>query len=98
MVRHRLNCIVIYDIIDDNLRVLISETLKDYGLKRIQKSAFMGTLQKHFLNSLLTDLRKMVTVTADKVIVFSLCNFDFRKITLIGQVLGEEEKKKVDFY
>jgi CRISPR-associated protein Cas2 len=98
MVKRTLNCIVIYDIIDDNLRVLLSETLKDYGLKRIQKSAFMGTLQKHFLNSLLTDLHKMITKSVDKVIVFCLCDLDCRNITSIGQVLLEEENKEVEFY
>ena len=28
--------VVIYDVSDDNLRTLVSETLKDYGLQRIQ--------------------------------------------------------------
>jgi len=89
--------IIVYDITDDNLRTLTSETLKDYGLKRIQKSAFMGSLQKHALNSLLTDLRRLI-ITADSVIVFPLCDSDFRNMISIGQPFIEEEGKEVEFF
>lgn len=89
--------IIVYDITDDNLRTLTSETLKDYGLKRIQKSAFMGNLQKHALNSLLTDLRRLI-ITADSVIVFPLCDSDFRNMISIGQPFVEEEGKEVEFF
>jgi CRISPR-associated protein Cas2 len=88
--------IIVYDITDDNLRTLTAETLKDYGLKRIQKSAFMGTLKKHILNSLLADLRRMVTV--DSVLVFPLCDSDFRNMVSVGVKFVEEEKKDVEFF
>ena len=44
--------VVIYDVSDDNLRTLVAETLKDYGLQRIQYSGFMGDLRRDELNSL----------------------------------------------
>lgn len=88
--------IIVYDITDDNLRTLTAETLKDYGLKRIQKSAFMGNLKKHLLNSLLADLRRMVTV--DSVLVFPLCDADFRNMVSVGVEFIEEEKKDVEFF
>ena len=43
--------VVIYDVSDDNLRTLVAETLKDYGLQRIQYSGFMGDLRRDELNS-----------------------------------------------
>lgn len=88
--------IVVYDITDDNLRTMTSETLKDYGMKRIQKSAFMGDMKKHTLNSLLADLRRMVTV--DSVLVFPLCDSDFRNMVAVGREFIEEEKKDVEFF
>lgn len=88
--------IIVYDITDDNLRTLTAETLKDYGLKRIQKSAFMGNLKKHMLNSLLVELRRMVTV--DSVLVFPLCDADFRNMVSVGVQFVEEEKKNVEFF
>jgi len=48
--------VVIYDITDDNLCALVAETLKDYGLQRIQYSAFLGNLRRDELNSLIVDL------------------------------------------
>lgn len=88
--------IIVYDITDDNLRTLTAEMLKDYGLKRIQKSAFMGNLKKHILHSLLADLRRMVTV--DSVLVFPLCDADFRNMVSVGVQFVEEEKKDVEFF
>ena len=40
-----LRTLVIYDIEDDRIRLKISETCLDYGLVRIQFSAFLGTLE-----------------------------------------------------
>ncbi|MEM2759377.1 MAG: CRISPR-associated endonuclease Cas2 [Nitrososphaerales archaeon] len=88
--------IVVYDITDDGLRTLTAELLKDYGLKRIQKSAFIGDLKKHNLNSLLVELRKMIQ--SDNVKVFPLCNSCFRGIESIGVEFVEEEEKGVEFY
>lgn len=88
--------IIVYDITDDNLRIMTAETLKDYGLKRIQKSAFMGALHRHNLNSLLTDLRR--TITTDSVIIFPLCDTDFRNMMAIGQPFVEQEEKDVEFF
>jgi CRISPR-associated protein Cas2 len=36
--------LIIYDISDDRLRYRIAEILKDQGLTRIQRSAFIGEL------------------------------------------------------
>jgi len=38
-----MNCIVIYDIVDDGLRSKVADTCLDYGLARIQYSAFLAT-------------------------------------------------------
>ncbi len=42
-----LRTLVIYDIEDDKIRLKISETCLDYGLVRIQFSAFLGTLNRN---------------------------------------------------
>ena len=43
----RLTTIVIYDVDDDRVRYRMSETCLDYGLERIQFSAFLGTLTRN---------------------------------------------------
>ncbi|MCS6926895.1 MAG: CRISPR-associated endonuclease Cas2, partial [Candidatus Binatia bacterium] len=39
--------IVLYDIRDDRLRMRVSEACLDYGLERIQYSAFRGQLSRN---------------------------------------------------
>ncbi len=58
--------LIIYDITNDNLRNKIAETLKDYGLERIQYSAFIGSLPRFKLNSLIEDLKKLIRDTPVK--------------------------------
>jgi CRISPR-associated protein Cas2 len=48
-----MRCLLIYDIAHDGTRTKVSDACLDYGLQRIQFSAFMGelswTLQKELL-------------------------------------------------
>ena len=53
--------LIIYDITNDRLRNRIADTLKDYGLDRIQYSAFLGFLKRFELNSLIADLKKLLS-------------------------------------
>ncbi|RLB30054.1 MAG: CRISPR-associated endonuclease Cas2, partial [Deltaproteobacteria bacterium] len=36
---------IIYDIVEDNVRARVAKTCKQYGLERVQKSAFLGKLK-----------------------------------------------------
>mgnify|MGYP000589584965 CR=1 FL=1 len=51
---------VIYDITDDALRSRVALKLEDYGLERIQYSAFMGRLKRYLLNSLIEDIKAIL--------------------------------------
>ena len=53
--------LVIYDITSNKLRNKIAEVLKNYGLDRIQYSAFIGRLQRFKLNSLIEELKREIT-------------------------------------
>lgn len=68
--------VVIYDITDDNLRALVAETLKDYGLQRIQYSAFFGSLRDE-LNSLLVDLKNLIKDLVENVQLYPVCDSCF---------------------
>ncbi|MFW9804058.1 MAG: CRISPR-associated endonuclease Cas2, partial [Candidatus Thorarchaeota archaeon] len=60
---------------------------KDYGLERIQFSAFQGALVRHRLASLRTDLRKLLNdgVETDSIIIFPLCNSCFKNRIVLGE-------------
>ena len=78
--------IVVYDITSDKLRTKLSDTLKDYGLERIQYSAFYGLLMIHALNSLKTDIQRIINdgEERDSVLIFPLCESCFRNRHELG--------------
>ena len=46
-----MNTLVIYDITEDKIRNKVAEVCKDYGLTRIQWSAFLGELSNNHRES-----------------------------------------------
>jgi CRISPR-associated protein Cas2 len=75
---------------------MTSEILKDYGLKRIQKSAFMGNLKKYKVNSMIADLKKIVEF--DRILVVPLCETDFGNLVSIGKEFVEPKDEQLEFY
>ncbi|MEM2104507.1 MAG: CRISPR-associated endonuclease Cas2 [Candidatus Bathyarchaeia archaeon] len=93
--------LVIYDITNDNLRALIAETLKDYGLQRIQYSAFIGILRHDELNSLIVDLKNLIKDLVENVQLYPLCNTCFKGRREVGKPKKyelKEEKEKVAYF
>jgi len=88
--------LVIYDITDDRLRSRVAEILKNYGLKRIQKSAFIGYLTRSKLSSLIVDVK--LIVVDDNLKIFPLCDIDYKRLISIGKEYREEPEEKVVFY
>ena len=63
---------VLYDVPDDNLRTRVSEACKDYGLERIQYSAFLGQLTRNRTEELAQRLKREVKKKDAKVHLFCL--------------------------
>ena len=75
---------VIYDISDDNVRNAVANRCKGYGLYRVQKSAFLGTLNSNQQDSLVIECRDLIEIT-DSVYVFPMCDKCFKRIELLGK-------------
>lgn len=94
--------LVIYDITDDNVRNLVAETLKDYGLSRIQYSAFIGSLKRSKLSSLIVDLRRLIGKAVENVQIYPLCEACFRGRKMIGKpkryMVDEGKKPKAAYF
>jgi CRISPR-associated protein Cas2 len=93
--------VVIYDITDDNLRALVAETLKDYGLQRIQYSAFIGDLRRDELNSLIVDLKNLIRDLKENVQLYPLCNTCFKGRKEVGKPKKyefKEGKEKIAYF
>jgi len=59
--------ILIYDIADDRLRNKIADVCQDYGLDRVQFSAFQGQLSRSHQQELIAKIRKILREAVGKV-------------------------------
>ncbi|MDY6865365.1 MAG: CRISPR-associated endonuclease Cas2 [Halobacteriota archaeon] len=75
---------VIYDISEDKSRSKVAKICKGYGLYRVQKSAFLGDLNKNESDSLAIECEDLID-DGDSVYVFPMCDDCFKKIRLIGE-------------
>jgi CRISPR-associated protein Cas2 len=73
-----VRCLVVYDIVEDRVRARVADTCLDYGLQRIQYSAFLGDLSRNHQDELLQRLRRHLGRTPGHVALFPLCDPDFR--------------------
>lgn len=75
---------VIYDISDNRIRSLVAKLCKNYGLFRVQESAFLGDLNRNESDSLALECEAAIE-ESDSVYVFPICDDCFDKIKLIGR-------------
>jgi CRISPR-associated protein Cas2 len=97
----KVRYLIIYDITDDNLRALVAESLKDYGLQRIQYSAFIGRLRRDKLNSLIVDLKNLIKDLVENVQIYPICDTCFKGRREIGKPKRYklvEKKAKVAYF
>lgn len=74
-----MRCLVVYDIPDDQARARVADICLDYGLERIQYSAFLGSLAPAHQEELLLKVKKRVGKKAANVQLFPLCDRDWSK-------------------
>lgn len=76
---------VIYDISKNSSRKKVSDICKDYGLERIQKSAFLGELTKNKAEMMAIQIKKSIAKD-DKVFIFPYGKEDYQKKIVLGQL------------
>jgi len=88
--------LVIYDITDDDLRLKVAKFLRSKGLKRIQKSAFMGPLTSSERANLVAGLRRLVK-GHDKVNIqiYPLTEASYSRRIMIGVQVNYDEEEEV---
>jgi CRISPR-associated protein Cas2 len=92
---------VIYDCENDRVRTKISEICLDYGLMRIQFSAFMGKLSRSMREELFLKLCAQLDESAARLLMQPICDADetLRKVKeknvhLLGKVPPELRDQK----
>ena len=71
-----MKVLVIYDISEDKIRNKVAEVCKDYGLARIQWSAFFGKLSTNRREELFMKLTKTLKSNDGIIQLFPICSKD----------------------
>lgn len=85
---------VIYDISNDRTRSRVASKCKNYGLDRVQKSAFLGDLSKNKAEMLALEVKEFVKDTTDCVFVMPSCKECFTSKDITGHFDEEKVKQK----
>lgn len=74
-----MKALLIYDIADDRLRARVADMCLDYGLHRIQYSAFFGEMSHNRQEEILQRIKRKSGKKPLSVYVFPLCENDFER-------------------
>lgn len=77
--------LLIYDIEDDRLRTRTAEICLDYGLERIQFSAFWGKLNRNRREELAMRIANEVGKESARVRIIPVCEADVKQIWVLEQ-------------
>ncbi len=73
-----MKCLLIYDIVSDRIRNKVADICLDYGLERIQYSAFMGEMNHNRQGEILQKIRRKMGKSEGNIQLFPICEKDLR--------------------
>ncbi|OEU82659.1 MAG: CRISPR-associated endonuclease Cas2 [Desulfobacterales bacterium S5133MH4] len=76
---------ILYDISEDKPRNKVAKMCKQNGLIRVQKSVFLGKLERNRFDELAEACLDLIDEETDSVYLFPFCQEDFRAIKVMGQ-------------
>ena len=85
-----IRCLLLYDIPDDRVRTKVADFCLDYGLDRLQYSAFLGRLGANHQEELMLKIEQKIGKAAARVHLFPLCKEDWHKRQVIEQGMEED--------
>lgn len=89
------NLLLVYDIQNDKARTKIADACLDYGLDRIQFSAFLGWLLPTQQEELFLKVKKILGKKSGNIQMFPVCAEDWQKRKVIDR-RTEERGEKAD--
>ncbi len=91
-----LYVLVIYDISDDDLRGQVAQFLKSKGLKRIQKSAFLGPATPSLIREIEAGIRRLIRgYERVNVQIFTLTPASYKSRIVLGDLRYDEEEDSI---
>jgi CRISPR-associated protein Cas2 len=82
--------LLVYDIPHDGTRTKIADFCLDYGLDRIQYSAFLGDLARTYQEELILKIGELLGDRDGKIQLFPVCEKDWEQRLEIIQERGED--------
>ena len=81
---------ILYDIVENKPRTKVAKLCKEVGLYRVQKSVFLGTIERNRLDELRLAIEELTDDQVDSVYIFPMCEPDFKKVILMGQAFDRK--------
>ena len=81
---------ILYDITENKPRSRVAKLCKNAGLYRVQKSVFLGTIERNRLDELHLQIQELMDADTDSVYIFPMCEPDFKKVLLMGQAFDRK--------
>lgn len=93
-----VSLVLIYDIEDDRLRTRTADICLDYGLERIQFSAFFGKLNRNRRQELSLRLQRELGSKSGRIRIIPVCEQDLKEMWVFDQYRmdADELKKRAD--
>ena len=85
-----MKCLLVYDISNDSTRTKVADFCLDYGLDRIQYSAFLGELARTHQEELMLKIGERLGDRSGKIQLFAICEKDWRQRLEIVQEEGKD--------
>ena len=79
-----MQCLVIYDIPDDRIRGKVADRCLDYGLERIQYSAFLGNLSRTHRTELYRVLERILGKARGEIRIIPLDEHSYAASRRVG--------------
>ncbi len=90
-----MRCLLIYDISHDGTRTKVADACLDYGLERVQYSAFFGELSHVHQRELLLQIKRRIGKHSANIQLFPLDEKSWLARRTIEQTNTAEEKAHV---
>ena len=74
-----MHVLLVYDITNDRMRSKVADACQDYGLDRIQFSAFLGQLSRNHQEELMLKIKKIIGKGSGKIMLVPICDSDWEK-------------------
>lgn len=80
-----MRVVIVYDISDDGKRFKVARVLEQWGLARIQRSAFTGYLQVARVRDLARKLEAMIDFDSDVIHIIPVQPQDWARVIVLGK-------------